>query len=93
MMDFTGLIAETKRVSAKLTDYSGATIVEVTKLITQLREYQKEVDRAIEVLQKLADQRAGRNGTRRHVSADTRKKMAAAQKKRWEDARDVHKNL
>ena len=62
---------------------SGASIVEIAKLIAQLRGYQREVDQAIEVLQKLADRRSGKSATRRAVSAETRNKMAAAQKKRW----------
>jgi hypothetical protein len=68
---------------------SGIFIVEVAKLIAQLRDYQKDVDRAIQVLQKLADQRAGRAAVgKRQVNADTRRKMAAAQKKRWEKFRN-----
>jgi uncharacterized NAD(P)/FAD-binding protein YdhS len=61
--------------------------VDVGKLITQLRDYLNEVDRAIGALQSLADQRRGLDRPRRSMSPETRKKMALAQKRRWNQSR------
>ena len=82
-MDFTVLHCNQFANLRYLRIKSGASIVEIAKLIAQLRSYQKELDRAIEILQKLADHRAVNRAPRRPVSAETRNKMAAAQKKRW----------
>jgi hypothetical protein len=56
----------------------------VTKLVSDLKEYKDQLDEAIAVLERLAGRRGAAAAPKRKMSAATKKKMAAAQKRRWE---------
>ena len=56
----------------------------VTKLISDLKEYKDQLDEAIGGLERLASGRSAPQAPKRKMSAATKKKMAAAQKRRWE---------
>ena len=56
----------------------------VTKLISDLKEYQVQLDEAIAVLERLAGGRSATAAPKRKMSAATKNKMAEAQKRRWE---------
>ena len=63
--------------------------MDVAKVLTDLREYKAQLDRAIAIFDRLARQRGKRGrpigsaSKRRPVSAEARERMAAAQRKRW----------
>jgi hypothetical protein len=85
--------------------------MDLQRMLTELREEQKQIDQAIVVLQKLAAGQARRRGRppkwmaeigemeaaeapsassprrRRAISAESRARMAEAQKRRWAAAR------
>jgi hypothetical protein len=70
--------------------------MEVIKVIAELRSYKAELDEAITVFDRLAHRRGEKRGRplgsslsagKRKVSAETRKRMAMAQRKRWAGAK------
>ena len=75
----------------------------VVKVIEELRAYRAQIEEAITALESLARRRGKRRGRppkwlasqprkRREFSAATKKKMAAAQRKRWALVRKTAKS-
>lgn len=78
--------------------------MDVLKVIAELRAYRAQIDEAIAALESLARRQGKRRGrppkwlatdrqvTKRVMSDSTRKKMAAAQRKRWAAYRKAEKS-
>jgi hypothetical protein len=71
--------------------------MDVLKVLRDLRIYKTQLDEAIAIFDRLARQRGKRGrpvgvtAARRPVSPEARKRMAAAQRKRWAAAREAGK--
>ena len=69
--------------------------MDVAKVLADLRAYKVQLDEAIAIFDRLAHNRGKRGrpigirSVRRPVSPEARKRMAAAQRKRWAAARKV----
>ncbi len=61
--------------------------MDTQKILTQLRSERERIDKAIQALESLNGASAGRGSTRgrgrRRLSAEARRRISLAQKKRW----------